>query len=60
MKRIVFVLALLTVLTVVSFAATSKGNPNYKHQAGGSKEAHKAKKVMSSHRIIHPVDHFTI
>ena len=51
MKRIVFALALLMLLTVVSFAATSKGNPNYKHQEGGSKETHIAKKVMSSHRI---------
>lgn len=55
MKRIVFSITLLTVLAVISFAGTSKGDPNYKHQNGvGTKGFHKA------HHIIHPVDHFTI
>ena len=62
MKRVVFSIALLTLLVVISFASfaeTSKGDPNYKHQNGsGSKK--NVKGFMQSHNIIHPVDHFTI
>jgi len=52
MKRVVFSIALLTLLVVISFASfaeTSKGDPNYKHQNGsGSKK--NVKGFMQSHK----------
>lgn len=61
MKRVVFSLALVTLLVVISFAsfAVSSKDKNYKHQTGtNSKLSHKI--FTHSNRVIHPVDHFTI
>jgi len=59
MKRIVFSIVLLTALTLISFAGTSKGDSNYKHQTG-SEGNHKRIKSVISNKPIQPVDHFTI
>ncbi|ABG59527.1 hypothetical protein [Cytophaga hutchinsonii] len=50
MKKVVFTMALLIFLAAISYASTAASEPNYKHQSGSK----------ATHRIVHPVDHFTI
>jgi uncharacterized alpha/beta hydrolase family protein len=54
MKKIVFTLALLALLTVVAFASISEVEPNYKQQS-----AAKAHKNHHTHIVV-PVDHYSM
>jgi len=59
MKKIVFAIVLLAILGAASYASTSAGGPNYKHQSGES-AAKTHKNVHHSHIIIVPFDHYSI
>lgn len=57
MKKIVFTIALLAILSAISYASTSAGGPNYKQQFGKSAKTHK--KTHHTH-IVMPCDHYSI